>query len=96
LNYALARTQSTNFNVQTLGGLKQYIAGYVASRKSVSRARILSNNFQRKQAQETVEAVDGRAKSLGFNGALAESMIDHHRAAPVAQRYADKVPTFEQ
>jgi hypothetical protein len=34
LDYARARAQSTNFNVQTLGGLKQYIAGYIASRKS--------------------------------------------------------------
>src|ERR1700722_8651797 len=122
LDYALARAQSTNFNVQTLGGLKQYIAGYVASRKSVSRARTLSNNIQRKQAQEALQAayasfrrqqardlletlpeadrkiieLDARAKSRGFTGTLAESMFDHHKATIVAQRYADKLDTFEQ
>jgi len=52
----LARAQSTNFNVQTLGGLKQYVTGYVLSRKTVSRARALSNEIQRKQAEEALQA----------------------------------------
>jgi hypothetical protein len=82
----------------------------------------LSNNIQRKQAQEALQAaytsfrrqqardlletlpeadrkiieLDARAKSQGFIGTLAESMFDHHKAALVAQRYADKLPTFEQ
>jgi hypothetical protein len=122
LDYALARAQLTNFNVQTLGGLKQYIAGYIASRKTLSRARTLSNNIQRKQAQEALQAaytsfrrqqardlletlpeadrkiieLDERAKSQGFTGTLAESMFDHHKATIVAQRYTDKLDTFEQ
>ena len=33
IDYALAEARKTDFDVQTLGGIKQYLAGYIARRK---------------------------------------------------------------
>jgi hypothetical protein len=40
LTYALSQAAATNFDVQTLGGLKQYVTGYLAARarRGVARA----------------------------------------------------------
>src|ERR1700675_3796136 len=34
LSYGLAEAKKTNFDVQTLGGLKQYLAGYLQHRET--------------------------------------------------------------
>ncbi len=39
LDYALAEARSTSFDVQTLGGLKQYVAGFLATRGRRAAAR---------------------------------------------------------
>jgi hypothetical protein len=39
LDYALAEAKSTRFDVQSLGGLKQYVAGYVAAREQLANER---------------------------------------------------------
>jgi len=39
LDYALAEARSTRFDVQTLGGLKQYIPSYLATRERRATAR---------------------------------------------------------
>ncbi len=39
LDYALAEARSTNFDVQTPGGLKQYVTGYLTTRERSADAR---------------------------------------------------------
>ena len=39
LDYALAEARKTRFDVQTLSGLKQYLAGYLAGRQRRAAAR---------------------------------------------------------
>ena len=38
-DYALAEAKSTNFDVQTLGGLKQYLGAYIAARGRIATAK---------------------------------------------------------
>ena len=39
IDYALAEAQRTNFDVQTIGGIRQYLGGYAAFRKSRAAAK---------------------------------------------------------
>src|SRR5205085_5968089 len=39
LDYALAQAKKTNFDVQTLGGLRQYLPGYLEHRAGRASAR---------------------------------------------------------
>jgi hypothetical protein len=54
LDYALAQARSTRFDVQTLGGLKQYVSGYLALRERSGAA----------QAQESARKVTEREERL--------------------------------
>ena len=47
--YALVEAKKTNFDVQTLGGLKQYVTSYQQSRKHRAAAKAAD---QRRQAEE--------------------------------------------
>jgi hypothetical protein len=50
LDYSLAEAKKTNFDVQTLGGLKQYLAGYIASRDH--RAAAVAAAAERKKHEQ--------------------------------------------
>jgi len=60
IDYALAQAASTKFDVQTLGGLKQYIPGYLASREARARAKVKADATARQQAQEALQAAYDR------------------------------------
>jgi hypothetical protein len=51
LSYALSQTATTNFDVQTLGGLKQYITGYLAARarRGAARAREVARHAKEQE-----------------------------------------------
>jgi Replication initiator protein A len=59
LEYALAQAATTNFDVQTLGGLKQYVTGYLATRERRTAARAAETARKAKgQEQELRTAYD--------------------------------------
>ena len=60
IDYALAQAASTKFDVKTLGGLKQYIPGYLASREARTRAKAKADATARQQAQEALQAAYDR------------------------------------
>jgi len=121
LEYGLAQAASTKFDVQTLGGLKQYIPGYLAGREARARAKAQVAASERQKAQEALQsaydrfrrdqarnlyaslpeaekaAIDAEARqtSTGFDGPLAERMLDFRKGMITAQRHADKIRTFE-
>ena len=121
VDYALAQAASTKFDVQTLGGLKQYIPGYLASREVLARAKAQADankrqkahealqtaydRFRRDQAREVYtrlpeaerEIIDAEAHrtSTGFEGSLAERMLDIRKASITAQRHSAKIKSFE-
>jgi len=60
IDYALGQAASTKFDVQTLGGLKQYITGYLASREARMRAKAKADTTARQKAQEDLQAAYDR------------------------------------
>jgi hypothetical protein len=52
LEFALGKAKKTNFDVQTLGGLKQYLATYVASRPLLAARRRAQASFAAKEQEE--------------------------------------------
>ena len=57
LDYGLAEARKTRFDVQTLGGLKQYLAGYLAGRerRATVRAAQAAREAQDRAANERIE-----------------------------------------
>lgn len=53
LDYALTEASRTNFDVQTLGGVKQYLPGYLARRERQAAERTRDAARQRIEQQET-------------------------------------------
>jgi hypothetical protein len=60
IDYGLAQAASTKFDVQTLGGLKQYLPGYLASREAIARAKAKADAKARQEAQEALQAAYDR------------------------------------
>ena len=60
IDYALAQAASTKFDVQTLGGLKQYIPGYLTSREARARAKAKADATAHQKAQEALQAAYDR------------------------------------
>ena len=60
IDYALAQAASTKFDVQTLGGLKQYIPGYLTSREARARAKEKADAKVRQEAQENLQTAYDR------------------------------------
>ena len=56
----LAQAATTKFDVQTLGGLKQYIPGYLASREARARAKAQADANERQKAQEALQSAYDR------------------------------------
>jgi hypothetical protein len=60
LEYGLAQAATTKFDVQTLGGLKQYIPGYLASREARARAKAQADANERQKVQEALQSAYDR------------------------------------
>lgn len=54
LDYALAQAKKTKFEVQTLGGLKQYLAGYV-ERQAMQKSTEAARQAEDKATQDRIE-----------------------------------------
>jgi hypothetical protein len=119
LDFALAAARSTNFDVQTLGGLRQYLAPFKA--RQVARATTLHQETLRRREEsdrraydcykrnETASIFEGlpteerraiedsaRQATEGFKGALYETMLRVKRHQLVADRYGQRIKSFEE
>jgi hypothetical protein len=56
LTHALSQAAATNFDVQTLGGLKQYVTGYLSGRKSRAAAHAAEAERQAKEHEQALRA----------------------------------------
>lgn len=52
LDYALAEARKTNFDVQTLGGLRQYLTGYIQAKSARTAARTATERKLREDKEE--------------------------------------------
>ena len=122
LDYALTEARGTRFDVQTLGGLKQYVSSYLAAR--VRRAAALTQEVARRASQRedsfrieydayrrreasriftglpeaaqlAIEA-DARPHVVSFSGPLREQMLEVRKRMLTAQRYGDRIKSFEE
>jgi hypothetical protein len=57
LNFALGKAKKTNFDVQTLGGLKQYLPGYLASQQLRAARKREQASFAAKEQEERQHAL---------------------------------------
>ena len=122
LDYALAEARSTNFDVQSLGGLKQYVTSYMTlcSRKVDARARdtarkaaaredvlrIEYDAYRRKQASRILAGLPKAARAAietdactygaSFGGPLREQMLAARKRMLTAQRYGDRIKSYEE
>ena len=71
LTFALASAKSTNFDVQSLGGLKQYVAPYRKSREHLAVARRAGIARKAKEQTEAEQIAYER-----FSRALAERIYE--------------------
>src|SRR5271165_2440376 len=60
IEYGLAQAASTKFDVQTLGGLKQYIPGYLACREARARAKAQAAAKERHAAEDALRSAYDR------------------------------------
>jgi len=118
LEFALAEAKKTNFDVQTLGGLRQYLAPFrarqatqavVKQRGSADRKRVderLSyDSYRRRETAAIFETLTAderqqietlaRQAAAGFSGSLADVMFATKRIQITAQRYGDRIKSFE-
>ncbi len=64
LDYALAEAKRTNFDVQTLGGVRQYLAGYQASKAARKAARAQeARTAQKRQTEDERTAYEAYRRS---------------------------------
>jgi len=119
LDFALAAARSTNFDVQTLGGLRQYLAPYRA--REAARASSHQHEVLRRRHEDERIAYDGyrrqevdsvfddlpederraiedvaRRAITGPEGPLYDTMLLVKRRQLVAQRYHDRIRSFEE
>jgi hypothetical protein len=121
LDYALGEARSTRFDVQALGGLKQYVAGYLAARERRAAARAQESarraaeredalrsqydDYRRKEAARIFAGLpkaakaaidrDARPHAASFTGALRKTMLELRIRMLTAQRYGDRIKSFE-
>jgi hypothetical protein len=122
LDYALAEARSTRFDVQTLGGLKQYVTGYLATRerRAAARAKDIArpaterddafrseyDTYRRNEAARILAGLpkaaraaienDARPHVAHFAGPLREQMLEVRKRILTAQRYGDRIKSFEE
>ena len=122
LDYALGEARGTRFDVQTLGGLRQYLTGYLAKREHRATARAQDSarataeresalraeydDYRRSEAvrifarlpkatQAAIEK-DARPHVASFTGPLRERMLGVRTWMLTAQRFGDRIKSFEQ
>jgi len=78
LDYALAEARKTNFDVQTLGGLRQYLSGYTRAKSAKTVARTATERKLREDKDEAVRRAYER-----FWSATADAML---RTLPEQER----------
>jgi hypothetical protein len=124
IDYGLAQAKKTRFDVQALGGLRQYLESYSTHRQAraahvaaqgkreaeekATKQRTEYSNFRRLQAdrlfaalsareQAAIEtAARGKAPRTGGKGSLAQIMFDFERVRITAEKYPNKITSFEQ
>ena len=87
IDYALAEARKTDFDVQTLGGIKQYLAGYVARREQRAAEKVRETarrEEERQDAERQAYEAARRAQALD----LFASLPKPDRAAIEAQAAA--------
>jgi Replication initiator protein A len=119
IEFALASAKKTGFDVQTLGGLRQYLAPFKAQQAAQALVhhtnatdrrhedqRLAYDSYRRKEAfaifetlladqQQEIEAL-ARKAAAGFDGSLADAMFRTKRYQITAQRYGDRIKTFDE
>ena len=76
IDYALAEARKTNFDVQTLGGIKQYLAGYIARSKQRAAEKVRENarrEEERQDAERQAYETSRRAQALDLFASLPEA-----------------------
>jgi hypothetical protein len=124
IDYGLTQAKKTRFDVQTLGGLKQYLVGYLATHKQrgarqaahnkreaeekATRQRAEYSHFRRLQAdrlfatlpaqeQSAIEfAARGKGQRGAEKGSLGQIVLGIERARITAEKYPNKIASFEQ
>ena len=87
IDYALAEARKTDFDVQTLGGIKQYLAGYIARRTQRATEKVRETarmENERQDAERDAYQASRRAQALDLFASLPEAQ----RAAIEAQAAA--------
>ncbi len=80
MSYALAEAKQTNFDVQTLGGLKQYLAPYLAHKKAERVAKAWQATVSIRQRQEADRAAYEAHRSFQAKRILAGLPADERVA----------------
>lgn len=123
LDYALARAEGTRFDVQTLGGLKQYVAGYLSERERLANQRARETARRASDRQEALRgeyeqfrraeaarilanlpkskrrAIEQEARPYVASfrdGGLRNQLLKLRISMLTAQRYADRVMSFDE
>ena len=71
LNYALAEARKTNFDVQTLGGLRQYLAGYEQAKNARTAAMAATERKLQEDREESAKRSYDRFWSTAADTLLA-------------------------
>jgi hypothetical protein len=71
LDYALAEARKTNFDVQTLGGLKQYLPAYFSTRERREAAKATTEARQAREREEAVRLAYDRFKRSSADAVFA-------------------------
>lgn len=82
-DYALAEARKTDFDVQTLGGVKQYLAGYLAVRQHQAAEKARGATRRQKEQQE--------AKQQAYDAFRRAQAADIFASLPDADREAIEV-----
>ena len=87
IDYALAEARKTDFDVQTLGGIKQYLAGYVARREQRAAEKVRETARREEERQDAErQAYDASRRAQAID--LLTSLPEADRAAIEAQAEA--------
>jgi hypothetical protein len=87
LNYALAEARKTDFDIQTLGGTKQYLAGYLALQKHEAAEKVREAARAEKVRQDAEQQAYDRFRRAQAADVFA-SLLDAERDAIEAQAHA--------
>lgn len=125
LDYALTEAAKTRFDLQTLGGVRQYLNGYleVRQRRVVARAAAAARDTEEREAKARVEfscfqraeadklfntlpaeeqsSIEALARATAAptgsrDNFMAKTLVKLKRAKITAERYPNRISSFEQ